>query len=55
MGGDLFITVNLVPLMDRVMALNGPLHLTLEKTKGIMVQVEGQELRLEPLPKPEET
>ena len=52
---DLFITVNLVPLMDRVMALNGPLHLTLEKTKGIMVQVEGQELRLEPLPKPEET
>ncbi len=52
---DLFVTVNLVPLMDRVMALNGPLHLTLEKTKGIMVQVEGQELRLEPLPKPEET
>ncbi len=49
------MTVNLLPLMDRVMALNGPLHLTLDKTKGITVQVEGEELRLEPLPKPEET
>lgn len=55
MGGDLFITVNLVPLMDKVMALNGPLQLTLDKIKGITVQVEGEELRLEPLPKPEET
>ncbi len=52
---DLFVTVNLVPLMDRVMALNGPLQLTLDKTKGITVRVEEQELRLEPLPKPEET
>jgi len=52
---DLFVTVNLVPLMDKVMALNGPLQLTLDKTKGITVQVEEQELRLEPLPKPEET
>ena len=55
MGGDLFITVNLVPLMDRVMALNGPLQLSLDKTKGITVRVEEQELRLEHLPKPEET
>jgi hypothetical protein len=52
---DLFVTVNLVPLMDKVMALNGPLRLTLDKTKGITVQVEEQEVRLEPLPKPEET
>lgn len=52
---DLFITVNLVPLMDKVMALNGPLHLALDKAKGITVRVEEQELRLEPLPKPEET
>lgn len=54
MGGDLFITVNLVPLMDKVMALNGPLRLTLDKIKGITVRVEEQELRLEPLPKPED-
>ena len=54
MGGDLFITVNLVPLMDKVMALNGPLGLTLDKTKGITVRVEEQELRLEPLPEPED-
>ena len=52
---DLFVTVNLVPLMDKVMALNGPLQLSLDKTKGITVRVEEQELRLEPLPKPEET
>jgi hypothetical protein len=54
MGGDLFITVNLVPLMDKVMALNGPLGLTLDKIKGITVRVEEQELRLEPLPEPED-
>ena len=54
MGGDLFITVNLVPLMDKVMALNGPLQLKLDKIKGITVRVEEQELRLEPLPKPED-
>jgi hypothetical protein len=51
---DLFVTVNLVPLMDKVMALNGPLQLTLDKTKGVTVRIEEQELRLEPLPKPEE-
>jgi len=54
MGGDLFITVNLIPLMDKVMALNGPLGLTLDKAKGVTVRVEEQELRLEPLPKPED-
>ncbi|HNP84231.1 MAG TPA: hypothetical protein PKN47_22420 [Nitrospira sp.] len=54
MGGDLFITVNLVPLMDKVMALKGPLGLTLDKIKGITVRVEEEELRLEPLPKPED-
>ena len=54
MGGDLFITINLVPLMDKVMALNGPLGLTLDKIKGITVRVGEQELRLEPLPKPED-
>ena len=52
---DLFVTVNLVPIMDKVMTLNGPLQLTLDKTKGIAVRVDEQDLRLEPLPKPEET
>lgn len=51
---DLFVTVNLVPLMDKAMALRGPLQLALDKTKGIVVQVEEQELRLEPLPTPDE-
>lgn len=51
---DLFVTLNLVPLMDKVMALSGPLQLTLDETKGIVVRIEEHELRLEPLPKPEE-
>jgi hypothetical protein len=34
MGGDLFITVNLVPLMDKVMALNGPLATDVGQNKG---------------------
>lgn len=51
---DLFVTLNLVPLMDKIMVLSGPLQLTLDKTKGIRVRVEEQELRFEPLPKPEE-
>lgn len=51
---DLFVTLNLVPLMDKVMALSGPLQLTVDKTKGIIVRVEEQELRLEPLPTPDE-
>jgi hypothetical protein len=53
MPADLFITLNLIPLMDKVTALRGPLQLTVDRTKGIMVRVEQQELRLEPLPKPE--
>jgi hypothetical protein len=52
---DLFVTVNLVPIMNKVIALSGPLQLTLDKTKGIAVRVDEQDLRLEPLPKPEET
>jgi hypothetical protein len=51
---DLFVTVNLVPLMDKVMALSGPLQLTLDKSKGILVRVADQELTLEPLPNPGE-
>lgn len=54
MPADLFITVNLIPLMDKVMGLRGPLLVTLDKIKGIAVQVEERELRLEPLPNPEE-
>lgn len=51
---DLFVTLNLVPLMDKVMVLSGPLQLNLDETKGIVVRIEEYELRLEPLPKPEE-
>jgi hypothetical protein len=51
---DLFVTVNLLPLMDKVMALRGPLQLTLDKSKGIVVRVDDQELILEPLPNPGE-
>jgi len=50
---DLFLTVNLIPLMDKVMTLSGPLQLSFDKTKKVVVRIEGQELRLEPLPKPE--
>lgn len=51
---DFFVTVNLVPLMDRVVVLDGPLQLTVDKSRELVVSVEGQELRLEPLPKPED-
>lgn len=51
---DFFVAVNLVPLMDRVMALDGPLHLAVDKSRGLVIRVEGKELGLEPLPKPEE-
>lgn len=51
---DFFVTVNLVPLMDRVMVLDGPLQLTVDKSRRLVFSVEGQELRLEPLPKPED-
>lgn len=51
---DLYVTVNLVPLMDKVIVLNGPLQLTLDKAKGITVRVDEAELRLEPLRRNEE-
>jgi hypothetical protein len=50
---DLFLTLNLLPIMDKTLSLSGPLELSLDKTKGIVVRVEGEELRLEPLPKDE--
>jgi hypothetical protein len=50
---DLFLTLNLIPLMDTVMTLNGPLQLSVAKPKGVMVWIEGQALRLEPLPRPD--
>lgn len=49
---DLFLTLNLIPLMDTVMTLRGPLQLSLDKANGVTVKIEGQELRLEALPKP---
>lgn len=50
---DLFLTLDLIPLMDRAMRLSGPIALSLDKSKGIVVRLQGQELRLEPLPKPD--
>ena len=50
---DLFLTLNLIPLMDTVMTLSGPLQLSVAKPKGVMARIEGQELCLEPLPKPD--
>ncbi|MDH4186425.1 MAG: hypothetical protein OEV08_05465 [Nitrospira sp.] len=50
---DLFLTLNLIPLMDTVMTLSGPLQLNVDKAKGVTVWMEGQELLLEPLPKPD--
>jgi hypothetical protein len=50
---DLFLAVNLLPLMDKAMALRGPLQLSFDKAKHVLVRIEGHELRLEPLPKPE--
>jgi len=50
---DLFLALNLIPLMDTVLKLPGPLQLAVDKTKGLIVSIEGQELRLEPLPKPD--
>lgn len=50
---DLLLTLDLIPLMDRAMRLSGPIALSLDKSKGIVVRLQGQELRLEPLPKPD--
>lgn len=48
---DLFLTLNLIPLMDKALTLSGPLELSIDKAKGIAVRLEGQEIHLEPLPK----
>ena len=50
---DLFLTLNLIPLMDTIMTLSGPLQLSDAKPRGIIVRIEGQALRLEPLPRPD--
>lgn len=50
---DLFLTLNLIPLMDTVMTLSGPLQLKVDNAKRVTVWIEGQALRLEPLPKPD--
>ncbi|NGZ97351.1 MAG: hypothetical protein CV089_14735 [Nitrospira sp. WS110] len=50
---DLFLTLNLIRLMDTVMTLDGPLQLSLDKANVVTVKIEGQELRLEALPKPD--
>ena len=52
---DLFLTLNLIPLMDKAITLRASLELSVDKSKGVMVRLEGQELRLEPLPKPDRT
>ena len=52
---DLFLTLNLIPLMDKAMTLSGPLELSIDKAKQIVARLEGQELRLEPLPNPDRT
>jgi hypothetical protein len=51
---DLLLTLNLLPIMDRVLTLSGPLELRVDKSKGLVVRVEGEALSLEPLPKPDE-
>ena len=50
---DLFLTLNLIPLMDTAMTLSGPLELSIVKAKQVVVRLEGEELHLEPLPKPD--
>ena len=52
MGRGPLITVNLIPLMDKVMALNGLLQLHLGQNKRHHGRV-GEELQFEPLQKPE--
>ncbi|MEO8048715.1 MAG: hypothetical protein ABI684_15625 [Nitrospirota bacterium] len=52
---DLFLTLNLIPLMDKAMTLSGPMELSIDKAKQIVARLEGQELCLEPLPKPDRT
>jgi hypothetical protein len=50
---DLFLTLNLIPLMDTVMMLSGPLQLKVDNAKRVTVWIEGQALHLEPLQKPD--
>lgn len=50
---DLFLTLNLIPLMDTVPGLSGPLQLAVDNAKGVTVWIEGQELHLESLTKPD--
>ena len=50
---DLFLTLNLLPLMDRALTLHGPLELSVDKIKGVCARIEGQALHLESLPKPD--
>ena len=50
---DLFLTLNLIPLMDTVMTLRGPLQVSVDKANRVTVKIDGQELRLEALPKPD--
>lgn len=50
---DLFITLNLLPIMDKVLTLGGPLELSVDKSKGFVIRLEGEELHLESLPKPD--
>lgn len=52
-AADLFVTLNLLPLMDRVMTLGGPLQLSVDKANRMTVKIDGQELRLEALHKPD--
>jgi hypothetical protein len=50
---DLFLTLNLIPLMDTVMTLRGPLQVSVDKGNRVTVKIDGQELRLEAVPKPD--
>lgn len=50
---DLFLTLNLLPVMDKILSLRGLLALTVEPSKGLVIRVEGEVLCLEPLPKPD--
>jgi hypothetical protein len=52
-SGDFFLTLNLLPLMDTVMALKGPVQVRLNAEKKLVVEIEGEVLNFEPLPKPE--
>lgn len=50
---DLFLTLNLIPLMDTVITLSGPIQLKVDNAKGVLVRIEEHALHLEPLPRPD--